>query len=278
MKRSMILYSVFAVGLYLALGSNSAGPANAGNGNRTGSAVAIGTCGNCHGGGSGTTTLTISLKEKSSGTDANGKYTPGATYTVSLAGNNGSLAKFGFQFTAMKSGNQQAGTFANMASGTHAKTINGISIAEQQQSLAKTNGAFLTTFDWVAPAAGTGKVTFNGIFNAVDGNNQSTGDAVSLPASLELNESTTTGITEVNAQEHFTLYPNPATDMLHVKPANLSNAYSIIITDVTGKTITSISASGNNAISIPVQHLSAGRYLLQLQQNGHTATQQWIKL
>jgi hypothetical protein len=276
MKRSVILSTTFAAALYIALGSNSSGPAKVGNGNRTGSAVASGTCGSCHGGGSGTTTLTIALKEKASGNDAAGKYTPGTTYTVSLNGNNAALSKFGFQLTAMSSGNHQAGTFGNLGTDVQTRNVSNISVAEQQHTLSKANGVFLVQFDWTAPAAGTGAVTFNGIFNAVDGNSQSTGDAVSLPASLTVNENATTGINEVKGALSFGLFPNPASALLHVKTGGSGEAIATLL-DVTGKTLQTVQLAANQTTAIGVAHLPAGTYFLQVQQDGRQAVQQWVK-
>ncbi len=282
MKRSFILFPVILAGLYLSLSSNSSGPASAGNGIRNGGPGSNGTCASCHGGGAGTTTMTLALKEKATGTAANGKYKPGTVYTVTVSGNNASLALFGFQVTAATTASHQAGTFGNLGSDKHAVTIGGLQVVEHSHNLTKTNGAYLAEFDWTAPAAGTGAVTLYGIINGVNDDDAITGDRVSAPVNLPLTEATNpTAIKDLAAISDLRVYPNPATDQLHlgseqVTPGN----YQVTIYDMTGREVLRRSeqaGAGKLQLTLAIGHLPAGSYILHLNGKQQAAVQTFVK-
>ncbi|PSK89871.1 choice-of-anchor V domain-containing protein [Taibaiella chishuiensis] len=282
MKRSFILFPVILAGLYLSLSSNSSGPASAGNGIRNGGPGSNGTCASCHGGGAGTTTMTIALKEKANGTAANGKYKPGTVYTVTISGNNTNLAFFGFQLTAATAGSQQAGTFGNLGSDKHAVTIGGLQVVEHGHNLSKTNGAYLAEFDWTAPAAGTGNVTLYGIINGVNDDNGITGDKASAPVTLPLTEATNpTSVQDLAAISDLRVYPNPATDQLHlgsdqVTPGN----YQVTIYDMTGREVlrqAQQAGAGKLQVNLAIGHLPAGSYILHLNGKQQAAVHTFVK-
>ena len=63
------------------------------------------------------------------------------------------------------------------------------------------------------------------------------------------------------------IYPNPASDMLHVRPSN-ENAYRWTLTDLTGKTLQSGEAVGETTVD--TRSYAPGVYLLQVNSNGKT--------
>lgn len=282
MKRSFILFPVILVGLYLSLGSNASGPASAGNGIRNGGPGSNGNCAACHGGGSGTTTMTISLKEKASGTAADGKYKPGTVYTVTIGGNNANLAFFGFQLTAANTTNHQAGTFGNFGSNKHQTTIGGLQVVEHSQTLAKTNGAYLAEFDWTAPAAGTGNVTFYGIINGVNDDDAITGDKPSAPITLALTETTSpTGIKDLAGISDLGLYPNPANDKLFLSSNQLTpGRYTISIYDMAGRKVkeqAEMLTGSRLEVPVAINMLPAGSYILHINGKQQAAVKTFVK-
>lgn len=263
MKHTFLLGISFATVALIAL-SNASGPANNNNGNKTGGPTATGTCTSCHNGASGTT-ANITAKKKSDNTDANGKYIPGETYLITLEGNHSSLSLYGFQLTAVKTDNTQGGTWQSLSSDVHTKTVSGINIIEQHHPLSKTSGAFTTTVEWVAPAAGTGSVGFHGIINAVNGDNQVSGDAVSAPVSLTLAENGV-GVKEV-AKQRLSVYPNPVTNMMQVEiPINMIGLCNVEIISLEGKAVqhVQLQALANEKISLPCSQLPNGVYYLSI--------------
>ena len=77
------------------------------------------------------------------------------------------------------------------------------------------------------------------------------------------------------------LFPNPVSDVLQVQiPSAQKETVTIMITDAGGKTVYSTMqqlTEGNNAASIPVQHLSKGSYLLIINSREEKQTKFFIK-
>lgn len=267
MKRSLIIFPTLLCGMYVLLGSNAAGPASAGNGIRNGAPGSIGTCTSCHGSGTGTTTASLDLKEKVSGTAASGMYKPGVVYTVTISGNNPDLAFFGFQVSAVK-GTAQAGTFSNMGADKHIANISGLQLVEHSTSLAKTNNLYSASFDWTAPVAGTGTVTFNGIINAVNKDGGTGGDRVSSPVTLTLTEAVPSSVGELNSRINLQLSPVPVADVLHISGEGITSGnYELRIYDLNGKVVWQGQQPAKNNLlqaAVPVNNLAAGTYVLHL--------------
>ncbi|MFO7650381.1 MAG: choice-of-anchor V domain-containing protein [bacterium] len=173
----VILVLLSAIALCLA---SSAGPPDA----KTG-APGEGTCNDCHSGPAGapdSTSLT--------GVPGN-TYTPGTLYNMTLSLQWAVQRRWGFELTALNSGGGSPGQvivsdpvntqFSSVGSGylkqTSTGTFNG------------TPNGVSWTFQWQAPAAGSGTVVFYWCGNACNGNNSTSGDAVCRD-SLVVNEGT----------------------------------------------------------------------------------------
>jgi hypothetical protein len=271
MKKSIIISAIILPGIFVLFSSNKSGPVSSGNGIRNGGPSSNGTCGSCHGGGAGTTTINISLAEKATGTAANGVYKPGVVYTVTLSGNNPNLPLFGFQLSAATTAHQQAGSFGNLGSDKHISNLSGLQIVEHSTSLAKINGAYAATFDWTAPVAGNGTVTFYGIINGVNNDNGTNGDKTSAPAAISLTEqSGQTSISNLEQNSDLKLYPNPASDVLHIRSESLaSGKYDIRILDINGRAVFHSSERLNLSAgwNVSLKSLKPGIYFLRIEGN-----------
>lgn len=155
-------------GVYTALTSSSNPPLG-----HTGS-PGESNCTSCHGGtalNSGPATRSLLL---------NGSvptaYVPGQTYNVSLTVNRATRVKFGFQLKVEDGNGSDAGTListtnrTDLASGYLGQTWNG--------NTATTSGTITWNFQWTAPAAGTGDVTFYYCSNAANNNGGTSGDEI----------------------------------------------------------------------------------------------------
>lgn len=140
-------------------------------------------CSSCHGGfavNSGPATRVLLLDGI-----VPTSYTPGQTYNVSLTVNRATRVKYGFQLKVEDSGGGDAGTListtnrTDLASGYLFQTWNG--------NTSTTSGTITWNFQWTAPAAGTGQVTFYYCSNAANNNGSSSGDEI-YTNSLTLNE------------------------------------------------------------------------------------------
>jgi len=282
MKKPMLIALLLGSGLYITLSSNSAGPASSGNGIRNGGPGSNGTCASCHGGGSGTTGIALSLKEKASGNPANGGYKPGTVYTVTLSGSHPQLPFFGFQLSAVRSNHQQAGSFANMGDNKHISILSGLQVVEHSTSLPAVNGNYEASFDWTAPPGGSGTVTFHAILNGVNNDHTINGDRASAPLSLSLTEEGSTAIASLTAERDLQLFPNPTTGILHIRSrAADKGAYMLSITDMQGKRVAYRDYEVQAAmldITLPLDGIAPGMYLMQLSHEGKAIRRHFSKL
>jgi hypothetical protein len=72
------------------------------------------------------------------------------------------------------------------------------------------------------------------------------------------------------------VYPNPATETVNVKFEGKGGDYQINITDLAGRQVASTSlsnATGAQLVSMPIDGISAGNYLITVENNGATYTQ-----
>lgn len=190
MKKTLLTLLSLSV-VYLTMSSYHLGPAMSGM-NLTGSQGYTPTCsqGSCHT-FSANTMVTITLDSAGNSVTS---WVPGMTYTVKLHGTNTSnLAKFGFQFSAVKGvgvSQTQAGTFSSLPTNVHAQPVSGITVVEHGLQLNNTTaGVYDVQFSWTAPAAGAGTLTFYAILNAVNNNSSDNGDQFNF-SNTQFTEST----------------------------------------------------------------------------------------
>ncbi|KXK38878.1 MAG: T9SS type A sorting domain-containing protein [Saprospiraceae bacterium] len=72
------------------------------------------------------------------------------------------------------------------------------------------------------------------------------------------------------------VYPNPASDIIHIQTASDVTITSFTITDITGKSILNHSASGNH-ISIDASQLSSGIYMIRIKAGDYMVTKKLVK-
>ena len=99
-------------------------------------------------------------------------------------------------------------------------------------------GSKTWSFNWVAPAAGTGSVTFYGAFNFTNGNGQANGDIVRTNT-LVIPEASGVGIAEVqNDAFNTTVFPNPADENINVRfTVAESSPVTLTFTDLKGSIV-----------------------------------------
>ena len=160
--------------------SNASGPAFNGNGGQTG-APGEGQCSNCHGGGTFTPNVSIQIFENGTSTPAT-SYVGGNTYDVRVTvSSTTGVPRFGFQLTALKPTNTVAGTFNTPSSNTRTISTGGRNYIEQN---ARSNSGVFSA-KWVAPASGSGLITFYASGNCVNANGSTSQDnATTTTASL----------------------------------------------------------------------------------------------
>ena len=218
MKKKFVLFTIILSTIFSL--QYASGPASLVGQAYTGAPGESGTlCGSCHSAGAfGTPSTALSI------TDAMGmpvtSYTPGTTYQIALTAiaGTGSPAGYGFQLTVLDGANNDVANFSNPSS--NAKISTAAAIAGGR-TYAEHNGVSPTstfTFDWVAPAATTGDLTFYYNVNLVNGNGGTSGDSGGNGYTSSMNELTPTvkviGALEVNNAFTFPMVDGTANQVL----------------------------------------------------------------
>ncbi|MFN5325133.1 MAG: choice-of-anchor V domain-containing protein [Bacteroidota bacterium] len=218
---------------------------------------------------------------------ANGQYFPGATYPISVTVSRNGAAIFGFGFEALRSTGANAGTLSiTNPSQTQLKsvTIAGNSrtnVVHQLNAGATSAGTKTFSFNWTAPASGTGTVTFYAAGNATNGGGTTAGDFV-YTTSLTLTESAT-GINENNdVISSITVYPNPVSEMVNIGLELSKNTdVKIRIYSVDGKLvdepITEKLTSGTHRLEFSAPTVK-GVYWMELEHSSGKSTEKIIVL
>ena len=108
-------------------------------------------------------------------------YTPGSTYTVSVAMASNPDKK-GFSATALDPSNNMAGSFTALGPGGTQAFQNGPGTRDyvSHTSTSNTSSTTLWAWTWTAPATNVGDVTFYVAANSANNNNNTTGDQIYL--------------------------------------------------------------------------------------------------
>lgn len=229
-------------------------------------------CSSCHAGAASNDIGLITSNIPVSG------YTPGNTYTITATVNSVSINKFGFQISPQNSSGNLKGTMI-ATNGTETQLINSGKYITHKSGGTAGSGARTWSFNWIAPAAGSGNVTFYGSFVFANSNGATSGDQVKL-SNMSVTENLTTAIAEVTkTDDDWNVYPNPANDKLFIKSVNGDTKItSISITDVTGKLIKII----NNyevfqTEYLDITDLTKGVYVLNIVTETGVVTKKIIK-
>jgi hypothetical protein len=147
----------------------------------------------------------------------NGGYTPGQKYTITATATNPNLSKFGFEIAAQNTQGQDVGTLTAPNNATQ------LTFSTKNTYITHTNtstmgvGSKTWTFEWTAPAKGSGAVTFYGSFLGANDNKNDNGDLVYI-SSTTVQESTQTTATQAAVQNmEVKVYPNPTSDFVSLE-------------------------------------------------------------
>ena len=252
---------------------NSGGPAAAGN-YKTGAPSAGGgteqTCSQCHNSGSfGEPILNVSFALDGTPVDLT-EYTPGATYRVTVAVGYGGTAPAAYSFSSqfLNTANSPA-TPAGVPSNPDGATriSNGDGGRQYIEQNAR-NVDSLFTFDWTAPEAGEGTVSYYVVGNLVNAAAGTSGDNGSTaPTIITLAEGSPSSTSNFAAIPH-TLFPNPTRGAasLTVNPPAAGD-YTLSISGLDGRVLSSRTvglSAGTTTLPLPTETLKPGIYVVQL--------------
>lgn len=181
----MLIMAFVGISFYIgqeAHTSSSGGPAG-----HTGSPGDGASCANCHAGGTSSgKTADITSDIPPTG------YVPGTTYTITATATSSATSKFGFQISPQNIAGNLLGTLVNTSAQT--QLVGSSKYITHTSGGTSGAGSKTWSFNWVAPAQGTGNVTFYGAFNFTNNNNAVSGDYI-LTMSYVVNEAPANSIT-----------------------------------------------------------------------------------
>ena len=299
MKKRTFIYLIALCLVSFIISSYSHGAASNGY-DCTGAETGLGNPAGCSCHNAGTTT-TVTIELDSAGTPTT-HYKGGKTYTVKITGKNTSttsLPKFGFQLGVIKGSAAvttpvNAGSFtAPYPTGTSYNAPSSgnyvVGLVEQTSAQTATTGSggsgttYVETFNWTAPVAGTGTISFWGVVNAVNGDGGTSGDKYNLNHVIINEWPLGTGIAgiETASDFNFTLFPNPTTDKIYLR-YNLekSSHVSLTLYDIAGKFVMELQNgtinAGEQQIDANVSSLQKGIYIVTLTVDGVKTTKRII--
>lgn len=261
------LFTIFVGSVYNNAHTDPTGSPNA----RTGSPGDGGnTCANsgCH------TGITLGTKTNviTSNIPAEG-YTPGTKYTITATTKSSPTRNmFGFQISPQSVTGTLLGTITITNSTQTQVTGGGKYVTHKQAGINGTNGVKTWSFDWTAPAVGTGDVTFYGTINHANANGGASGDSIFKTTYVVKEKVSGVGINKDElSQLGFTVYPNPASHAIYVKNDNSVAYNQIEIYDLTGKLVYTLNESEiinlDLQIKINLNNLEKGMYLMKISNN-----------
>ncbi len=196
-------------------------------------------------------------------------YIADSTYTVTATVSSANVIRFGFEISPQ---NITGGLLGTMILTDIARTKFADAAHKYITHLfAGTNAPSHTDvwqFNWKAPVAGTGDVTFYGAFNYSNNNQHSTGDTIHT-STLTVPENPV-GINEPIVISSMNVYPNPANDQFEIsyylqKPERVS----VNLFDARGSLLMNLlnekENGGAQKISLNLnEEISSGIYFIQL--------------
>jgi hypothetical protein len=147
-------------------------------------------------------------------------YFPGVTYTINVNVKKVGLGKFGFGFEALLPSGANGGLIQT------ANSVNAKSLSATVLGNSRTNAVHKTpnnlsqdsitfTFDWIAPAVGTGNITFYAAGNASNSGSNSSGDFI-YTSNQSITEGSSVDIQALLASKDLTIFPNPSSNSITI--------------------------------------------------------------
>ncbi len=273
MKHNFI-YSLFIILSLICLALYPNGAAFNGQGDRTGSPIANGTCGSigCHSGGKFNPVTTIQLLDTANNPITN--YKPGDSYTFKIMVTGTGSKQYGFQATALTDTNTNSGLFSGLPATVRSVNVNGHNVVEQK--VPSTPGVW--SFKWTAPVIGSGPVNFYACGLATNQNGNNSGDQADTTY-LKLDELTAVLGIDKSAFD-FDLFNRDNQQLeLRFKSDKSINIKAELI-NYLGQSIVNQNLKIDSGISmhtIDIKKLQRGICFIYLSYNNHSVVKKFLK-
>lgn len=187
-------------------------------------------------------------------------YVPDSSYTITATAIGIGHSKFGFQISPQDTLGNFLGTLVNTETTTQLSS-NPNYIIQTSAGTAGTD-SLSWTFDWTAPAEGSGEINFYGAFNLANGDGSTDGDMIKL-SSLSIKE-IIASIPEVSENgQKVSVYPNPASTYVTIDVvSSLMGSYYHVI-DQAGRLVLK-GQINTESTTLDINHLGTGVYFIQV--------------
>jgi hypothetical protein len=231
-------------------------------------APGVANCTSCHStsplnSGSGTTSITSTVL--SSG------YVPGQTYTITGTVSEVGISSFGFEITAEKDADDSKTGTLIVTNTTNTKIVGGTAVTQKPVGVTGV-GSKSWAFNWTAPVAGTGDVTFYGAFNAGNSNGAAAGDYIYTATPLSVSEDLSVGLVENLNAVTILIFPNPVKTSFEISTTKKID--DLVIYNLVGKRMINVRQDVN---SFDTSALDAGIYFVQIKSEGKVMIKKIIK-
>ncbi len=204
-------------------------------------------------------------------------YFPGTIYTINVKVKKAGLGKFGFGFEALLPSGANGGLIQTTNS-ANAKSLNATVLGNSRTNAVHkqpnhfSQDSITFTFDWTAPTAGTGNITFYAAGNATNSANNSSGDFV-YTSNQVITEASTVDLQALLTSKDLTIFPNPSSNFITINLPDVAAQQStqVQIFDVKGALVYSqnlVNINNSKYISLDVDFLNDGVYFIHLE-NGN---------
>lgn len=204
-------------------------------------------------------------------------YVPGTTYTVTATNTEHGATRFGFQVSPQAIDGTLLGTLL-ITDTTTTQLVGNKKYVTYRAAGVDGIDSRSWSFDWTAPAKGTGEVVFYGAFNSNPGHKS---EDYTYLSKLTLKENSNTGLSSIGGSVHIvTLYPNPVSNSATLYLDLKRPAYvKADLFDMNGKLIAPIiNGVFNGAVhkNINTASLAPGNYFVRLTAGNKTVTEKLI--
>jgi len=239
---------------------------------RTGSPGDTKSCTTCH---TGTAQNVVGIM--TSNVPATG-YVPGTTYTIDAVCTDATRNRFGFEISPQDPSGAKLGILT-ITDVVRTKLVGSGKYITHTSAGTTGTGTISWSFNWTAPQAGTGDVTFYGAFNFTNHNNSSSGDVIKL-SQLTLTEDLSTSTENLSAQEEINIYPNPVRDFVNINTPASSPVKLTRIFAINGTLVQSFTNTEDVAgkMSMDVSSLPSGTYYVSFETEQGTFSRKLVKL
>ncbi len=196
-------------------------------------------------------------------------YVPGTTYTFTATAVGVSSTKFGFEVSPQNSSGTLLGSMA-ITDATNTQLVGSGKYITHKSAGTKHSWSF----NWTAPANGSGTVTFYGAFNISNNDGNNTGDTIRT-ATLVIPQDPTTGISDItDVSESVTVFPNPVNNVMSIN-SNDADTIQLTIINTNGIVVKDVTVNNNQAVN--VEDLTKGVYILRIKTKTGIAIKKIIK-